>query len=178
MKLFAPTCPFISEAIYQEMRKFGLKEESIHLCGWPKCDEKMIDKKLEEEFAFSRDVIEGALAERSMKGVGVRWPLSEIRAKTDKKLSKEFQEIVLRQVNAKKIIFEEGKGLEVQLNMKMTPELEAEGYSRELTRLIQDARKQSNLKKEQRINLVVSCEKDLENYFKKFEKSIAEKVNT
>jgi len=177
MKLLAPICPFISDSIFQEFRKFGLREESIHLCEWPKHDEKRIDKKLEEEFLFIRSIIERALAERSAKSIGVRWPLASINVKTDKKISKELQEIILRQVNAKKINFETGKGLDVQLDMKTNPELEAEGFSRELTRLVQDARKQSNLKKEQEIKLNVECDKDLENKFKKFEKSIAEKVN-
>ncbi len=178
MKLFSPICPFISEAVYQDLRKFGLKEESIHLCEWPKFDEKRINKKLEEDFKFAREIIEKVLAERSSEGIGVRWPLASISVKTDKKVSEEFQEIILRQVNAKKIEFESGKALEVKLDTEMSPELEAEGYSRELTRLVQDARKQSSLKKEQKIKLAVDCDKDLENYFKKFEKSIVEKVNT
>jgi isoleucyl-tRNA synthetase len=178
MKLFAPTCPFLSEAIYQDLRKLGLKEESIHLCEWPKYDEKIINKKLEEEFGFSREVIERALAERSAKGIGVRWPLASINVKTEKKISEDFQEIILRQGNAKKIKFESGKVLEVQLDTKMSPELEAEGFSREVTRLVQDARKQSSLKKEQKIKLAVDCDKNLESYLKKFEKSIIEKVNT
>lgn len=178
IKLFAPICPFMSDQVYTELKnKFELKEESVHLCEWPVHDEKLIDKKLEEEFAFAMQIIEKALAVRSSEGIGVRWPLASISVKTDKKLSKELQEIVLRQVNVKKINFESSKTFEVLLDMKITPELEAEGYVRELMRKIQDARKKAGLQKEQKIDLFLVIDKQLQKHAKSFEKLICEKVN-
>lgn len=178
IKMFAPVAPYITEVIYQELRKFNLKEESIHLCGWPKVNEKAIDKKLEQEFATALQIIEKALAVRSAAGIGVRWPLASMTVKAGQKLSKELENIVLRQVNVKKFVFKQEKDkFDVVLDTKMTPELESEGYSRELTRAIQDTRKKAGLKKEQKISLALEFDKTLENYAKKFEKLIKEKVN-
>lgn len=178
IKLFAPICPFITDAIYQELKeKFKLKEESVHLLQWPKADEKAIDNKLEQEFSVALAVIEKTLAARSTKAIGVRWPLASLTVKTDKKLSKEIQEIVMRQVNVKKLELKPGKVLEVELNTKMTPELEAEGYVREIMRSVQDKRKKAGLTKEQKIVLALEIDKKLQDYVKKHEKTVIEKVN-
>ena len=179
IKLFAPVAPYITEAIFLEIKKaFGLKEESIHMTDWPKYNEKLIDKKLEQEFAAALQIIEKALALRSAAGMGVRWPLASMTVKAEQKLSKELEEIVLRQVNVKKLKFEAEKGkFEVALDTNLTSELEQEGYSRELMRAIQETRKKAGLKKEQVISLALELDKELENAAKKFEKIIKEKVN-
>jgi len=178
IKLCAPIMPFVTEKIYQTLKeKLDLKEGSIHLCKWPDYDEKLIDKKLEEDFSFAMQIIEKALAIRSAKGIGVRWPLASITVKTDKKLSKELQKIVLRQVNIKKILFESNKVFEILLDTKMTPELEAEGYVRELMRKIQDARKKAGLQKEQKIDLLLVLDKQMQKNVSGFKSLICEKVN-
>jgi isoleucyl-tRNA synthetase len=180
LKLFAPICPFITETMHQEMKeKFKLKEESIHFCEWPKADEKMIDKKLEQEFIIALEVIEKALAARAKEAIGVRWPLASLTIRSDKKIGKELQEIVMRQANVKKIITEKGKEkeLEVSLDTKMTPELEAEGYSRELMRAVQGLRKKAGLLKDQKIDLEIATDKKLLGYMKKYEKAVKKKVN-
>jgi isoleucyl-tRNA synthetase len=178
IKLCAPVMPFVTEKIYQTLKeKLDLKEGSIHLCKWPDYDEKLIDKKLEEDFSFAMQIIEKALAIRSAKGIGVRWPLASITVKTDKKLSKELQKIVLRQVNIKKILFESNKVFEILLDTKMTPELEAEGYVRELMRKIQDARKKAGLQKEQKIDLLLVLDKQMQKNVSGFKSLICEKVN-
>lgn len=180
LKMFAPVCPFITDSMYGELKeKFKLKEESIHLCEWPKANEKLIDKKLEDEFALAMQTIEKALAARSAAAIGVRWPLASLSIKADKKLSKELQEIVMRQVNVKKIIFTAGKEkeFEVLLDTKMNPELEAEGYSREVARAVQDARKKANLTKDQHISLVLVLPKQIEDAVKKHLAFLKEKTN-
>jgi isoleucyl-tRNA synthetase len=171
-KLLAPYAPNITEVIHKEFGK-----QSVNLCEWPKANEKMIDKKLEDEFALAMQVIEKALAARSAAAIGVRWPLASLSIKADKKLSKELQEIIMRQVNVKKIIFAAGKTLEVELDTKLTPELEAEGYSREVTRAVQDARKKANLTKDQKISLVLVLPKQIEDAVKKHLSFLKEKTN-
>jgi len=173
-KLLAPYAPNITEAIHKEFGK-----NSVHLCGWPKADEKAIDKKLEDEFTLMMKVVEKALAARSAAAMGVRWPLASLIIKSDKKLSKELQKIVMRQANIKKIIFKESKEkeAEVSLDTKLTPELEAEGYSREATRAVQDARKKANLTKDQKISLVLVLPKQIEDAVKKHRSFLKERVN-
>ena len=178
LKLFAPIAPFMTEQIYLELKeKFNLKEESIHLCEWPSYDEKKMDKKIEEEFSFAMQIIEKTLAERSEKGIGVRWPLSKVIVKSDKKLSKSVQEIMLKRINVKKVEFVSGKTFEVSLDLKMTKELEEEGYFREIARVIQDSRKKAGLTKDQEISLVINADKSLADIVEKNMKEMLKKAN-
>ncbi len=172
-RLLAPYAPDISEVIHKDFGK-----GSVHMSEWPKVNEKAIDTKLEQEFSAALQIIEKALALRSAAGIGVRWPLASVTVKAEQKLSKELEEIILRQVNVKKLVFKQEKGkLDVALDTKLTSELETEGYARELTRAIQETRKKAGLKKEQIISLSLELDKILENSVKKFEKAIKEKVN-
>jgi isoleucyl-tRNA synthetase len=78
LKMFAPVAPFITEKIYQNIKKeFGLKEESIHFYSWPGYDEKLIDRDLELEMDSIEDVIQAILALREKLQLGIRWPLQE-----------------------------------------------------------------------------------------------------
>ncbi len=182
LKLFAPICPFITENIYQELKhEFKLPEDSIHLCSWPEFDENAIKTALEQEFELAKQVIEKILAIRSEKGIGIRWPLAKAQVSLDGEIRKEILEILESYVNVKKIEFKKGKKFEVELDLKTTPELETEGYVRELIRKVQDARKKAGLKKENEIELNLDFEdENLEKNIKKFrfEKLIEEKTNS
>ncbi len=180
IKLCAPVMPFITEKIYQELKeKLDLEEESIHLCLWPKFDEKKINKKLEEEFSFAMEIIEKALAARSAAGIGVRWPLSSVKIKNDRSLDKDIQEIVLKRINVKKIDFEKSKEgvFEVSLNTKITAELEEEGYAREFIRIVQDCRKKAGLKKENPILLNLKTDDYMKSIINKHASEILKKIN-
>jgi len=79
LKLFAPLAPFVTEAIYLNLKEeFKLKEESIHLFKWPKSDKKMIDPKLEENMLIASNIIQGILYGREKIQKGLRWPLKEV----------------------------------------------------------------------------------------------------
>ena len=90
-------------------------------------------------------------------------------------------EIIKRQANVKDVVFEKKPDLSTQLEVKLdtnlTPALEAEGYSREVARLVQGKRKQAGLKKEQKIILSLKCDKELANFLKKHLNFIKERVN-
>ncbi|MFH1823215.1 MAG: isoleucine--tRNA ligase [archaeon] len=176
--LFAPICPFITDKIYQDLRtKFKLKEESIHLLSFPKANKKLINKKLESQFGFVLQIIEKGLAERDKIQIGLKWPLKKAIVYSEI-ISKPLQELIKNQLNVKKLEIKKSKEIKVELDTELTPELEAEGFARVVTREIQSARKQNGLKKENKIKLNIDCDEELEKYIKKFEKSIIEKVNT
>jgi isoleucyl-tRNA synthetase len=182
LKIFAPICPFITEVIYQELKKeFKLKEDSIHLCSWPKANEKLIDTGLEKEFETSKQIIEKILALRAEKSMGIRWPLAKAKVHIKEKLDKKIISILEKYVNIKKIEIKSGKKeMKVELDTKITIELETEGYVREFIRKIQDSRKKAGLKKENKIELDLYLEdNDLINKIKKFkfEKLIEEKTS-
>jgi isoleucyl-tRNA synthetase len=190
IKLFAPICPFVTEAIYQELKKeFKLKEESIHMFSWPKANAKNINQSLEKKFEITKQIIEKILAMRSEKGIGIRWPLAKVKVhihkeiKLDKKLDKKILAIIKKYVNIKKINIKghKEKEIKIDLDTKLTTELETEGYTREFIRKIQDSRKKAGLKKQDKIELELYIEdEDLIKLIKKFklEKMIEEKTNS
>ncbi|RLF52967.1 MAG: isoleucine--tRNA ligase [Thermoplasmata archaeon] len=102
-KLSAPFIPFITEKIYLEM---GGKE-SIHLCDYPKVNEELIDKELEEKMEIVRKIVEEARALRAKKKIKIRYPLKEIIITTHG--LEEFEELIKEEINVKKVVFSKDK---------------------------------------------------------------------
>ncbi|MCS7134661.1 MAG: class I tRNA ligase family protein, partial [Candidatus Pacearchaeota archaeon] len=179
LKLLAPIIPFLTEHIFQKLKNYlKLKEESIHLCEWPKADKKKINKKLEKKFEKTKEIIEKILAERAKKNINLRWPIKKIKIETRENI-KEFVEVIKRQVNVKEIEIKKGKTKETKiwLDLSMTEELEEEGYLREIIRLMQEARKRASLRKGEMIEIYVKCSDFLKEIIKKREDLIKNKVN-
>ena len=65
---------------------------------------------------------------------------------------------------------------QVYLDTTQTPELEGEGFAREMMRRVQDARKSKGLRKTDRINISLVVSKDIESEIKKHKDSIMDKV--
>ena len=121
--------------------------------------------------------IELGLAERDKAKIGLKWPLGKVIITTDKTLGKGLQEIIMRQLNVKKIEIKKGKEIKVVLDTKITEELELEGYSREISRNIQAERKKAGLVKENEIELEIISDENFSNTLKLFDKFIKERVN-
>lgn len=178
LQMLAPICPFMTEKIWQELRKEKIvKEESIHLSEWPKSDEKKIDKKLEEEFEKVFGIIEKGLAERDNLKIGLKWPLAKAIITMDKKISKGLEDIILRQLNVKKVELQAGSEFSVEFDTTPTPELEAEGYAREISRAIQAERKKKGLVKTDKIRLSISGKKEIIEKLRSQEKLLEERTN-
>ena len=174
LKLLAPFVPFLTEKVYQDSFRKYEKIESIHLQDWPKSDKKAINNKLEEQFSQVNEIIKLALSEREKVNLGIRWPLSSLIIITkDKKITeavKNLREIIEIQVNVKDVnIKTTGSGIEFKggklcLDAKLTPELEQEGFVRELKRRIQRLRKQAALEKKDKINLAIISAYNIEKW--------------
>jgi len=78
----------------------------------------------------------------------------------------------------KPFILVSAKDFDVYLDTTMNPELENEGYFRELTRRIQSLRKKAELNKRDKIELVLELDKEFENYIRKNLKELEEKVGS
>ncbi len=179
IKLCAPVCPFLTEHLWQELRKKSLvKEESVHLSEWPKAEEHKINDKLEKEFAQVMQIVELGLAKRDEAKIGLRWPLAKAIVHGDLKLSEELEGIIVKQLNVKGVDIVKGKELKVELDTKMTPELEAEGFAREFARKIQAERKNAGLKKGDMISLKVACDKELREILNKNIHFLLERTNS
>ena len=179
LKFIAPVCPFVTESMWQEFRKNKVvKEESIHLSEWPEVDEKKIDKKLEENFEKVFEIIEKGLAERDKLKIGLRWPLKKaIITLTEEKDITRFKKILLGQLNVKELELQVGSEFSVEFDTAMTPELEAEGYAREISRGIQAERKKKGLIKINKIMLSISGNKGIIEKVKNQERLLKERTN-
>ncbi|MEM4239823.1 MAG: isoleucine--tRNA ligase [Candidatus Woesearchaeota archaeon] len=109
MKLFAPVAPFITEQMYQNLKKeFKLPEESVHLFSWPAADKKKINKDIEAGMQSAGKIIEAALAAREKAKLSLRWPVKCIFVvSANEELLKQarvLDSIIKTQTNAKDII--------------------------------------------------------------------------
>jgi isoleucyl-tRNA synthetase len=177
LKVISPITPFLAESLWRELKQ---KEQSIHLSDWPKFDAKKINKKLEEEFTLALKIIEKGMAERDSAKIGLRWPLQSADITANFDLKKEMNEIIKKQLNVKEIFFDKVDKLDtlsVKLNTKTTPELEAEGFARELARKIQDARKKAGLQKNDIIRLKIHANKKINKFLSSQSEFLRERIN-
>jgi len=108
LRLMAPTVPFITEVMYQNLKEaFGLKEDSVHLLSWPKADKKAINKELELAFDISSSVVQAGLAAREKAKLSSRWPVKKVILVTNKqdviKAVELTADIIKNQVNSKEL---------------------------------------------------------------------------
>ena len=173
IKLLAPFTPFIAEKIYQDVSK---KEISIFLEKWPEANKKLIDKTLENNMAIVKEMIQSILAQRDKSQIGIRWPLQSIKVLTKNKeiniAVKQLESVIKKQANVKEVLIKQKdlEGYEVEIDTNLTPELEKEGFTREVIRRIQALRKKAGLKREDKISLEIKSQVELD------EKNIKEVV--
>lgn len=83
LRLLAPFAPFVTEYIYQAFMKKYVGYESVHMLEYPKVDEKLIDKELEEQGEIIRAISSAAGSARMRVGLKLRQPVKEIIVFTD-----------------------------------------------------------------------------------------------
>ena len=112
-KLIAPFLPFMAEEIYQNLviSIDSGKPESVHLCDYPVSKPELIDKKLETDMAYVRDMVVLARAARNRVGLKTRQPLAKmiVSARTDqeKQAIERFKDLIVDEINVKSIEFAE-----------------------------------------------------------------------
>lgn len=143
-KLMAPIAPFLSEELYRNLTE----KESVHLAEWPNTTMAKLDKNQTLLFQMQhvRKIVELGLAARKEQQLKVKQPLAKITVypgETEMKFSKALDQLILDELNVKAIKYKEGKNKEtkVELDTKVTPELQAEGEARAIVRKIQEERK-------------------------------------
>lgn len=177
----APVCPHITEKVYRSM---GGKLESVHMEDWAPADQTLFNDGLEHSMSLIQNIIEIVAAERAKMGSKLRWPLKAVYVRgKDEKVNaavKVFDAVLAQQGNLKQVQylaagtvvpgrtdmapvpFSEG---DLFIDFEVTPEIEAEGYARELIRRIQQMRKDLKLNVEDSINCEVKAEPHLAELF-------------
>ena len=157
--LIAPLLPFLAEEI--SLNLAGTEAPSIHLADWPAYS--FTDAGLIEDMRRARSYITIGLAQRAAASIKVRQPLARFiitsANENDVQLSQDLQKIILEELNIKALEFRCGTDAGVELDLEVTPELQEEGWVRELVRHIQMLRKNAGLEVENRIDLSL-CSKD------------------
>jgi isoleucyl-tRNA synthetase len=106
-KLAAPFAPFISDRIFCDLNALSERhsEDSVHLASFPKCDESLIDGRLEDMMAMAQQVSSMVLALRRKVNIKVRQPLAKVLIPvlddaTEEHLSA-VKSLILNEVNIK-----------------------------------------------------------------------------
>lgn len=176
LKMFSIVCPFITEHLYKKT----FEEESVHVSSWPKFDKKKIDKSLEQKFALMMKIVEAGLFARDKIQIGLKWPLAKATITGQNfKLKKPEKEVIKSQLNVKQLLYKESansKEIGIDFDTNLTPELEAEGYAREVSRQIQAYRKQLGLEKKDKIELYLIVSEDFKKILEKQKNFIKERT--
>ena len=167
-KLIAPFNPFLAEEIHSNLTG----QDSVHLEDWPQGQKKDIDQKLENKMALIRQVASLTHSARKEAQIKLRQPLPTLTViAPEEQPSQELLELLKEEVNVKQVIWQKkGNELTVNLETKITPDLKAEGWAREIIRQIQQMRKKAQLDPNEKI---IIC---LPDWPKRFETEIKQKT--
>lgn len=121
-KLIAPFAPFISDEMYRKL----VKEESVHTAYYPKFNETLINKHVEERMDLVRDLVGLGRASREKQRIKVRQPLHKIMVdgKFESKIS-DLVQLIIEELNVKEVVFE--KDLEQYMNYSLKPNFKMAG---------------------------------------------------
>jgi isoleucyl-tRNA synthetase len=152
--------PFVTEEIFTNLTR----DESVHLTYWPKFEQEKLDMGLIEDMNLVREVAEAGRRIRKDLKMKLRQPLSKAviklprnRSFTAKKNTHEYEALLARELNVKKIEFAKGKSEEIEISYdtELTDELLMEGKVRDVIRQIQEERKKLGVKPDQRVKLIL-----------------------
>ena len=110
-KLMSPIAPFYGDQLFCDLIAVTGREtvESVHLSDFPKYDEALIDKDLEERMKMAQDVSSMVLALRRKVNIKVRQPLQTIMVPVVDAHQQESIEavknLILNEVNVKDLKF-------------------------------------------------------------------------
>ena len=110
-KLMSPIAPFYGDQLFSDLIAVTGREtvESVHLSDFPKYDEALIDKDLEERMKMAQDVSSMVLALRRKVNIKVRQPLQTIMVPVVDAHQQESIEavknLILNEVNVKDLKF-------------------------------------------------------------------------
>ena len=101
-KLIAPITPFLSEEIYRNLTN----EESVHLTGYPTCNDNLINEHIEVKMDLVRDLISSGRYVREEAKIKVRQPLSKalLDAKNEKLIG-DLTTLINEELNVKEIVY-------------------------------------------------------------------------
>jgi isoleucyl-tRNA synthetase len=111
-KIMAPIMPFVSEAIYRNLRAPDMPE-SVHLCDYPVAAQQKREVDLELKMKTVRNAVSMGRAIRSMHAIKTRQPLAALYLVTknpqEKSILLEMEDIIREEINVKEVIFRDNE---------------------------------------------------------------------
>ena len=107
-------------------------------------------------------------------------PLALLKLRTTNnklQINKELLKVLADEVNVKKVIFDPKIKNEIELDIKITPELKKEGIIREIVRMVQDLRQEAGLKPQDKVQLFIEAEGAVKNILNSRSKELLKEVN-
>jgi isoleucyl-tRNA synthetase len=160
--LFNPITPYLSEALYQKIyRKLNQTlPESVNFESWPKLEEKMRNKSIEEDFETLFKCVSLVYSARQSAKLKRRWPLSRMMVIASEKTCaalKSVEELLLELANVKTVEYAKKAPEHVSkkgwacateddiqgcLDIHRDEKLLGEGLMRDIARRVQSLRKE------------------------------------
>jgi isoleucyl-tRNA synthetase len=192
-QLLAPFVPFISEELYQNLLRSVNPEarESVHLTDFPIADKTKINDRLNSDVELAMKISSLGRAARAKAGIKVRQPLDKalvgVETEGEKRALENLATEVMEELNVKQLVIlskakEQGEfplnipdykvtndaRYWVAISTALTPELIAEGLSRELVRHLQNMRR----------NAMFDITDHIITYYQTKEPTIKQVINT
>ena len=121
-KLMAPLAPFISDEIYTNLTG----EESVHTAFFPKADETLIAKDVEERMDLVRTLVSLGRGIREKERIKVRQPLSEVLVDGKyEALISDLTPLIMEELNVKNVRFD--SDLDKFMNFSLKPNFRQAG---------------------------------------------------
>ena len=120
----APFAPFLSEALYQELKGFSSFDlpESVHLCSYPEGNKKRIKPLLESAVQRMQHIILLGRQKRNQEKLKTKYPVSEVTIiHPDEKLLKEISKLenyLQQELNARDISYSKNEENFIKLYAK------------------------------------------------------------
>ena len=121
-RMIAPIAPFISDEIYINLTG----EETVHVAHFPKADESLIDKGVEERMDLVRTLVSLGRGIREKERIKVRQPLNEVMVDGKyEEIISDLTPLITEELNVKKVVFE--NDLDQYMNFQLKPNFRAAG---------------------------------------------------
>ncbi len=155
-QMIAPFMPMLAEQVYQSIDG-GFEGRdgrvSVHLTDWPEVGE--IDQAVIDEMGQVRAIVSRALDAREEAGRAIKQPLASMTATVPSgAIDQGYLDVIADEVNVKEVVVEKGE-LKVELDTELTPELVREGMLRDVSRKVNQLRKDAGLTISDQIELYV-----------------------
>jgi len=151
-RLLMPFTPFLSDLIYTNITG----QESVHLSDWPREKIIDIDEQLIGAMAKVRLTCEKAHGQRKTAAIPVKQILATLTITGQDDYQNKYPQlpqIIEQEINVEKVVFTKSDSETITLDLNLTDQLIAKGKVREIIRDIQQKRKETNCRLDERVDI-------------------------